>query len=369
MTVLEPELSGTVLIVDDDPLCRTLLRHTLQGRGGHRVLEATSGDEAWALLQSEPVDVVLLDVVMPGLDGFSLCGLIKSSPDLAATAVILLTSLCDRDHRLHGVAEGANDYIIKPADPDELIFRVRNAVFDRRLLDHSKSTVAELRKLERLRDNLTHMLIHDLRSPLGAVLVTLEMIREEPLDDGLVACLDEAITTSRRMAEMLNGMLDVTRLEQDQLPLDRSVFNLSQLVTEAQGMLGVMLKDRVELSSDDIRLQCDGGLIRRVFLNLMSNAVKFSPARSTVQVRVRHGDGVARCEVLDHGPGLGEEQRGRLFEKFSCEPTEGSRRYHSAGLGLYFCRLAVEAHRGRIGVDSQPGQGANFWFELPYEAA
>ncbi|MCE9614377.1 MAG: response regulator [Lentisphaerae bacterium] len=156
----KPATGGRVLVVDDERANRALLRDLLIAEG-HAVIEAMNGDQAWRLIQAQPIDVVLLDVVMPGTDGIEICRRIKQTPATAAIPVLLVTSLRKREDRLHGIAAGADDFLNKPVDAEEVLLRVRNAIRSKRLYDELQQQYQQLRQMTELREKLTRMLVDD----------------------------------------------------------------------------------------------------------------------------------------------------------------------------------------------------------------
>lgn len=365
-----PRESGLVLVVDDQYPNRLLLRDVLEARG-YAVTEAISGQEALDAIAERQPDVVLLDVSMPGMDGFEVTRKLRADPATMALPVLLVTALSAREHRLQGMEAGANDYITKPIDRAELVLRVRNAIQMHRLLLQVEDQYRRLRDLEGLRDNLVHMLVHDLRTPLTGIRMYLELLREDSrltrAGGGLRELVDEANAVSERMTAMVNDMLDVSRLEEGAMPVNRARADLSAIASEAMKVAGAGRRVALEFEAppSGVKVECDAELIRRVIANLVANAVDFSPDRSTVKVLVQNGGPEARVEVADQGPGIPAEFHQRIFEKFGQADVMRQRVKHSSGLGLTFCKLAVEAHGGRIGVDSEAGQGSRFWFTIP----
>lgn len=229
--------------------------------------------------------------------------------------------------------------------------------------------VSERQRLEQLRDNLIHMMIHDMRTPTQVVLASLDLFqtkRGESLDAkerGWIESMDNQV---RVLMTMFDSVLDVSRLESGALPLRKSALDLRLVVREALGSIGT-LADRhvvvVDEPAEPLVLELDRELVRRVVVNLLTNAVKFTPAGGEIRIGVERGAEAATVSVRDSGPDIPREHHARIFEKFG--QTEAGKQLHSFGLGLTFCKLAVEAHGGRIGVESAPGQGATFRFSLP----
>jgi signal transduction histidine kinase len=359
---------GRVLVVDDQAANCELITALLEPRG-FVVEVAMSGPQGLECIAAAPPDVVLLDVSMPIMDGLEVCRRLKGDPKTAMLPVIMVTGNVNRNDRLAGISAGANDYLPKPIDAQDLILRVRNAVFAKRLHDELAENYRRLQELERLRDSLTHMVVHDLRSPLTAIIMSMELMkmttagRLKPRDlETLEACHGSALN----MNEMVTTLLDVSRLEAGELPLQKAVIPLAPVVQAAVIPLrGLAEGNDVRLAGPDGdgTAHCDGEIVRRVLGNLVGNALKFTPAGGEVRVSLHNGGPDVRVAVRDNGPGIAPEYHGKIFEKFG--QVQDRKAKLGAGLGLAFCKLAVEAHGGRIGVESEVGRGSIFWFTLP----
>ncbi len=362
-------VTGRVLIVDDQDANRLLLRDLLESQG-HEVTEAADGTEALQRVSEVAPDVVLLDIGMPGMDGFEVCRRLKADPATASIPVLLVTALSQRDQRLLGIGAGANDYITKPVDRSDLSLRVRNAIRMRQLYLEVEEQYRRLEKLELLRDSLVHMIVHDLRSPLAGIRAYLDLLKLDgagKLDMELTDSIDAARKVAVEMTDMVSDLLDVSRLEVGKMPLELAPADVGALVVEAVGAAGAAarVRIRVEPPADKLRVVCDAGVIRRVIANLTGNAVKFTPVSGQITVLVR-GDGAeVRVEVTDTGPGIPQEYHEKVFEKYGQVEAARHGAKHSTGLGLTFCKLAVEAHGGRVGLESAVGKGSTFWLILP----
>lgn len=365
-------IAGRVLIVDDQDANRLLLRDLLESQG-HEVAEAVDGVEALQRVADAAPDVVLLDVGMPGIDGFEVCRRLKADPATATIPVLLVTALSQRDQRLLGIGAGANDYITKPIDKSDLSLRVRNAIRMRQLYVQIEAQYRRLEKLELLRDSLVHMIVHDLRSPLAGIRAYLDLMKmdgEGKLEPEMAESIDEARKVAVDMTEMVSDLLDVSRLEAGRMPLELSQIDLGALATEVAAMVGQAshrVSVRVEASAEQARIIGDASVIRRVITNLVGNAVKFSPTASQIVLLVQGNGTEAKVSVKDRGPGIAPEFHEKIFEKFGQVEAARQGTKHSSGLGLTFCKFAVEAHGGRIGLESVVGRGSTFWFSLPVQ--
>ncbi len=231
--------------------------------------------------------------------------------------------------------------------------------------------ISERLALDELRADLTSMIFHDLRSPLGNVLSSLEVLKTSMKDDdeALQTVLAIALRSGRRLSRLIEQLLDLEQLETGQAVLQKSEGSLSSLVAEAVEEVHPVAEGKghvlsIDLGSDSLPLvEMDGEMIRRVLINFLENSIKYSRSEGKIAVKLERVDNYLRVGVSDNGPGIPPEDQTRIFEKFARVQRKG--RPKGLGLGLAFCRLAVEAHGGRIWVDSEPGQGSTFYFTLP----
>ncbi len=231
----------------------------------------------------------------------------------------------------------------------------------------SRQELEELvREAERLRDDLTHMIVHDMRSPLTALLMQLSLLRMDVSGDTALA-VDEASAAARQLNDLANTLLDVSKLEAGKMPIRKVPTDLVQIANEVRGRLGAIEREReiIVIASGPVIANCDAGLVRRVLDNLVSNGIKHSPSRGKLSIEVRSLPGKVRVTVQDEGDGIPPEARQRIFEKFGSVAVRRDWEYHSVGLGLAFCKLAVEAHGGTIGVEDAKPRGSIFAFQLP----
>ena len=231
---------------------------------------------------------------------------------------------------------------------------------------------AKLRSTLQKRDDLTHMIVHDLRSPLTVVTGYMDVLAQtaklNPTEAKFVA---EAQRGANDMRDMITTLLDVGRLEAGEMPLRLQAHDVAQIARKAASRFSPVLKARTlhcDVPPEPVVVSCDADVIRRVLENLISNALKFTRSDGTIRVNVERNVTDVTISVSDDGQGIPPDQHKHIFEKFGQTDSGGEHR-HSTGLGLAFCRLAVEAHQGKIGVQSEPGKGSTFWFTLPMNRA
>jgi signal transduction histidine kinase len=359
------------MVVDDEVRDRLLLKEILEGEG-YSVAECSDGLEAIDQVQKVKPDAILLDVMLPGLDGVQVCQHLNQDPTTKAIPVLLVTSHKSREARLGGISAGARDFISKPVDIPDLKVRVRNAIQIKRLFDESEGRYRKILELEELRDGLLNMVIHDLRSPLTLIqgnLGLLELMLGTNLDSEGQETLMACSRAATKMRQMVNSLLDLNRLESGALSPDCRRVDVSETVLAARATLGQAASRRVRIDGSEGKGEafavCDPDLIERVIVNLLWNALERAEGGETVGVRVFNTGSVVRVEVEDRGRKIPPSLRETLFERHVQAVGERTSMDGSGGLALAFSKVVVEAQRGRISVEDGPNGGTVFWFEVP----
>ncbi|MGB1012669.1 MAG: hybrid sensor histidine kinase/response regulator [Nannocystaceae bacterium] len=360
---------GRVLVVDDEPLNRDLLEIALSA-AKYVVVQAQDGQQALEMLKKEPFDVIVMDLMMPVMDGFEACRRIKANPLYKQIPVIVATAADDRKSRLRAIECGASELLNKPLDLHEVELRVANGVKMKRLYDEVQQNYQELQRLQLHRDNLTNMLVHDIRSPLTAIVGFHQLLRmdlEGVAPPETLDYLDVASESAAKIARMLTELLDIRRLEEGKLKLQRTSIELPELVSGALAGTRTQFEDRTLEVIEPVGhciSSVDKDLLGRALENLISNACKHTQSTAHIRVGVRAVASAVEIFVADNGPGIAVEQQDAIFERFNQGGVEGAR-MRGCGLGLTFCRLVMKAHGGTVLLDSAPGRGSEFSLHLP----
>ncbi len=363
--------SGRIMVVEDDLMQRLLLAGVLEAQG-YEVVHAENGKEALGFLDDYVTDLIISDIMMPEMDGFELCRRVKQHPVTASIPFILVTALDTREDILKGIDAGADEFLTKPIEPRELALRVRNAIRSRKLYEEVEKNLLELQDLEAMRDNLVHMVVHDMRSVLVGILSTSDFLHvrlEDRLNDDEERLFANILTGSTTLVEMVSTVLDVSRMEDGKMPLDMAVTDLKSVLMRAFDLMGVAGgsgRVHYSLPEEPVFVNCDAGMLCRVVTNFISNALKYTRSMDDGFVRIvmTVDNGTARVTVSDNGQGIPPSDTGLIFEKFAQSSLRQQKKRYSSGLGLYFCKMAVESHGGRIGVNSEAEVGASFFFTL-----
>ncbi len=371
MSKMATGTAGRILIVDDDQLCHLVMAEML-AVDNYELEFASSAEHALAVLAGQQPDLVLLDVLMPGIDGFELCRILKADETTRHIPVILVTGMGSEEYFSRGVEAGADEFITKPVRDVHLRARVRSMLRIKRQYDELLATL-------RMREDLGHMVVHDMRSPLHVLTLASELLlkRRDSLDAGTLKQVETIHSHSQLLGSFVNDLLMTAKLEGDRLVLSRQPEDLSALVLQLEASNRLVAESRgIELCFEPaqapgtpISVNLDADLVIRLVENLLGNALKFSlqGSRVTVQLSSRttdSGEAVVRLQVADQGPGIAPEHRERIFEKYEIVPLR-RRGIRQFGLGLVFCKLVAEAHGGEIWVEPNQPQGAIFVLELP----
>ena len=366
-------LSGRkILIVDDDRLNIRIIGAILKNER-YVLAEAGSGERALELYAAFQPDLVLLDVVMPGIDGFETCRRLKDRYGDGCAPIVFITAKHESDAVVEGLTAGGADYLPKPFEAREVLARIRTHLRSQLLAEQQKALVEQLNKANAAKNRFLGMAAHDLRNPLAAIRGLAEFLRDGtvgPLAPEQLELINGIHETSQSMFDLVNELLDVAVIEAGELRLQPADCSLSELIEKCAHLRGIdaaRKRTRIVLppSRATPRVRVDVAKMRQVVDNLLSNAVKYSPLGSTVTVVLHEERGRCGFSVQDQGPGIPDNERDRLFRDFgrlSVKPTGGEK---STGLGLAICRAIVEAHRGTIAAENLAGRGCEFRVMLP----
>lgn len=365
----QPDKS-TILIADDAPENIALLSEVLSD--DYKIRTAMNGERVLTLCDGDKLpDLILLDIMMPGMSGFDVCGYLKKQARTKDIPVIFITGRTDVTDETHGLDIGAVDYITKPFSPAIVRARVRThlAIFNQK--KEIETAYSKLKDLESLRDNLTHMIVHDMRGPLQIIKGYVELLScSISSNDIFPKYLSKLEISCNGLIEMIGSLLDVSRFESGEMPVQMEHCDIIPLIKKVKDTYQVACSgtQKIEIISeaDTLAMNCDQNIIERVIGNLVTNAIRFSPQDGTIIIRLDKEPDSIKLSVIDNGKGIPPEHRQKVFEKFGQAELSKENTKHSTGLGLTFCKLAVEAHGGTIGISGEPGTNA-IWFSVPQD--
>lgn len=369
-----------ILIVDDTLLNLRLLSHVLEN-GGYKHIKAQNGKEAIELAESKKPDLILMDIMMPGMDGFEAVHKIKSKDGLEDIPVIFLSALTETDDKVQAFQYGGVDYITKPFQKEETLARINTHLKIRNLqkqlndrIDVLKDREVELSRLNKKKDDLVRMVSHDIKNPLTGIIGLVKLMRDtdDITPEERKHMLSVIENSGNDLLNMVHEVLDRESKKDVPESLDLADIEIVKLVervismNKAKAMLkGIELVHNVE--PDGLRATLDQNKIEIVINNLVSNALKFTPSRGSISLSVNQNDkkDLILIEVKDSGIGIPESMRDDLFEnemKYSRKGTGGEA---GTGLGLDIVHLYVSLHNGAIRVESEENVGTSFFIKLP----
>ena len=355
-----------ILVVDDIAENVELLEAYLTPEN-YNVITASDGIEALEKIKETPPDIVLLDVMMPRMDGFEVCGKLKNDEETQFIPVVMVTALKERDDRIKGIQVGADDFLSKPVDRVELLTRIRSLIRVKNLHDDLDQSYRELKELENTKERLTQMIIHDLKNPLTGVKANLEIVGMDDLGE-TQECLDAAQRSCDLLFNMIQDLLDISRMEEGKLMLNTEPFDIAGVISSAADEIEIPANAedktiQLEVADNLPEVNGDPNLIYRTLSNLLINAVKHTGRGGIITVRALQQDDELLIQVKDTGYGIPKEYVDKIFEKFG---QVESRQRSGTGLGLTFCKMAVEAHGGTIWVETEEEKGSTFSFQFPF---
>lgn len=358
---------GLILIVDDIPQNLQILRTALS-KEGYRVAAANNGEVALKYLEKNRPDLILLDVMMPAMNGLQVSQQLKQDPELSQIPIIFLTARSEKEDILAGFEAGGVDYISKPFHMAELLSRVKTHLSLKHTQDALKQSNAELTDLLNEKSELMAIASHDLKNPLTVILMHAQTL-ENQLQDSQQHQVKAILESGRRMLDILGKLLDMQSVESGRIVPQPVLIDLNdtlaylhrEYLPKAQHKA---IAFQLETPQALMFTESDEFLLRQILDNLISNALKYTPAQREVRIRLLKNDGIAEIQILDQGPGFTEQDRSKMFQKFaklSAKPTAGE---HSTGLGLSIVKTLCQLLNLELQFESSSA-GSQFKLLLP----
>ncbi len=361
-----------VLIVDDEPFNVMLLEAYLHDEG-YVLLTASNGVDALRVVADTHPDLVLLDVMMPDMNGLEVCSRLKGDDVTRFIPVVIVTSLDQKSGKISAIKAGADDFITKPVDKTELLARARSLLKIKSLHDQLEKKYQEVLELQSLKDNLMHMLVHDIRNPLTGLvgyldLMELNMKKNEYLK--IASSISKSQLLATRMGALISDIMDIARLEENKLPLHLEQVYLRGVVEGCLKEFEHAVEEKkiavvIEEGTPGIGVVGDRVLLHRTIGNILGNGLRYSPVNGVIRLSISADAGMALLSIADEGPGIPISALDKIFDKFYQVDKKAADARSGAGLGLAFCNLVVKAHGGGIAVKNNPDRGCRFILTLP----
>lgn len=360
------------ILVVDDVVSNVLLLKILLTNEGFQIITANNGEECIETAKTEKPDLILLDVMMPGISGFDTAVILKKEAETQEIPIIFLTALNNPSELVHGFQVGANDFLTKPFNKEELVMRVMHQI---QLVAAKRIIVRQNEELKRTiknRDKMYSVIAHDLRSPMASIRMVLNLvvsaISPDVIGPEMFELLDKANKESEETHDLLDNLLKWTKSQTGRINVVYQDFDINEVipgVVEIFSMIAFTKKITLEYkpNCEKLVVRADNDMLKTVVRNFLSNAVKFSPENSTIEIITGIEGEFAKISIRDHGVGIAPERLGELFQKG--ETTYGTSGEEGSGLGLQLCADFARKNGGDVMVESVLGEGSTFSVLVP----
>ena len=360
------------ILIVDDVVSNVLLLKILLTNEKFQVCTANNGTTCIEMARKEHPDLILLDVMMPDISGFDTAVVLKKDEETKEIPIIFLTALNTPADLVHGFQVGASDFLTKPFNKEELVMRVMqqiSLVAAKRIIEKQN---AELRATLNNRDKMYSVIAHDLRSPMASIRMVLNLVIQsatpESVGPELFMLLDNANKEAEEVHDLLDNLLKWTKSQTGKLTVVTQELDLCDIIPGAVEIFDMIAASKhITLeqigTNQSIKVLADNDMMKTVLRNFMSNAIKFSPEGSTIQIIVNNEGEFARVSVKDQGVGIAADRLGSIFHKG--ESTSGTGGEEGSGLGLQLCQDFARKNGGDCFVESVEGEGSTFSFTIP----
>ena len=360
------------ILIVDDVVSNVLLLKILLTNEQFQVCTANNGTTCIEVAKTEHPDLILLDVMMPDINGFDTAVVLKKDATTRDIPIIFLTALNTPQDLVRGFQVGANDFLTKPFNKEELVMRVMqqiSLVAAKRIIEKQNS---ELRATLNNRDKMYSVIAHDLRSPMASIRMVLNLVvasaSPETVGEELYTLLDQANRESEEVHDLLDNLLKWTKSQTGRLTVVKQELNLNDIIPGVVEIFDIIAQTkRIKLDyqplDGDVKVIDDNDMLKTIVRNFLSNAIKFSPEDSTIEIILKEEGDFAKVSVCDHGVGIAADRLGSIFHKG--ETTYGTDGEEGSGLGLQLCQDFARKNDGDCTVESIEGQGSTFSVLIP----
>ena len=360
------------ILVVDDVVSNVLLLKILLTNEKFQVLTANNGTSCIEAAKNHHPDLILLDVMMPDISGFDTAVILKKEKETADIPIIFLTALNSPSDLVHGFQVGANDFLTKPFNKEELVMRVMHQislVAAKRIIVQQND---ELRRTINNRDKMYSVIAHDLRSPMASIRMVLNLVVQtvshEAIGPEMYYLIDKANKETEETHDLLDNLLKWTKSQTGRLKVAYQDFEVMDVVTGVYGIFTMIaetkkIKLTMEEKAEGLKVHADKDMLNTVVRNFLSNAIKFTPEGSAIEIILSQQDNFAKISVRDHGVGIAPDRIAGLFHKG--ETTYGTNNEEGSGLGLQLCKDFAVKNGGDVDVESVLGEGSTFSVLVP----
>lgn len=370
------EMNPKILIVEDKQDSIDLICYFLKPQN-YKIEIAMNGEEALEKINQSPPDLILLDIMLPKLNGFQVCERVKKNPKTQFIPIIMITALRELKDKIHGLEVGADDFISKPFENVELLTRVRSLLKQKKYYDELERKNEELKRMDEFKDELAHLIVHDMKNPIFVIQGNLQMMGmgiDKAEADSLNKYIGRIERSTENLLKMVLNLIDISKLETGRMNLNKELVVVNDIVKKCIQKISdspenETKKISLELSDQIPLTYLDNSLFERVLDNLISFAIANVKPEGRVQINTRFSNNILQCEIKDDGIQIPPKFQETLFNKYSQVEIKNEGYRLGRGLGFTFSKLAVEAHKGSIYIENTDSIGNNFIINIPHETA
>ena len=361
-----------VLIVDDNKENLDLVTYFLKPQR-YTLLTAADGESALEIVTRDKPDIILLDIMLPKMSGFEVCEKIKKNPETRFIPVVMITALKELKDKIRALEAGADDFISKPFENVELLTRVKSLLRIKKYHDELEESNKALQRMNRFKEDLSHLLVHDMKNPLFVIQGNLQMMGmglNDAMGAGVKKYVDRIDRSAKTLLRMVTNLVDISDIEDGTFKLNPTMVNLNKLIEQVVEVF----RDYPEHAQKNIHLhpdeelpfvKADNAVIERVLDNLINFALTNVPPDGTITVSTEQDDSAVRVIIFEEGLKIPEKYKDQIFEKFSQVEIKNNGYRLGRGLGFSFCKMAMESHNGQVQLDTSNEKGNRFILTFP----
>jgi len=370
------DLNPKVLIVEDKQDSIDLISYFLKPQK-YEIEVAMNGEEAIEKITQSPPDLILLDIMLPKMNGFEVCERVKKNPKTRFIPVIMITALRELKDKVHSLEVGADDFISKPFENVELLTRVKSLLRIKLYHDELEKKNEELKKMDEFKDELAHLIVHDMKNPIFVIQGNLQMMgmsMQSPETSALKKYVSRIERSTENLLKMILNLIDISKLETGKMKLNKELIVVNDIVKKcvlkiSDSPENETKKIKLELSNKIPLTYMDNSLIEKVLDNLISFAVANVKPDGNVEINTSFSDNTVHCEIKDDGVQIPLKYQQEVFNKYSQVEIKNEGYRLGRGLGFTFSKLAIEAHNGKIFIENGGSVGNKFVINIPQETA
>lgn len=363
-----------ILIVEDKQDNIDLISYFLKPQK-YEIQVAMDGETAIEMVTESPPDIILLDIMLPKMNGFEVCERVKKDPGTRFIPVIMITALKELKDKIHSLEVGADDFITKPFENVELLTRVKSLLRIKKYHDELERKNKELLQMDQFKDELSHLIVHDMKNPIFVIQGNLQMMGmglSEPKPDVLKKYVDRIERSTQNLLRMVLNLIDIAKIESGEMKLNKELVNLNDLIEACIQKIGEYPENthkniKVDLSDNVPMTALDNSVFERVLDNIITFAVSNASNDGNVEIKTSFENGTICCQIIDDGVQIPHEYHQSIFEKFSQVEIKNEGYRLGRGLGFTYSKLAIVAHHGTITLADDINVGNKFILQIPKE--